>query len=154
MEVSVYFSDVTFKEWSAWIMLGGCLLVGLFYFGLLFSYKNETGAWMPPIVPFIVGTVILITVSIIGHMAAAISNPNSAMEPYDERDKIIRLKAGHLSGVVLGFGVIISLLSNSVSPDGNLLFHMVFASLLIAQMTEYVLNIFGYRWIYSSGKVA
>jgi len=64
MEVSVYFSDVTFKEWSAWIMLGGCLLVGLFYFGLLFSYKNETGAWMPPIVPFIVGTVILITVSI------------------------------------------------------------------------------------------
>lgn len=148
------FRDVSFKEWSAWIMLTGCVLAGLFYFGLSYFHMQTTGTWITPIVPFIVITVILIAVSIIGHVIVAISNPSAATEPEDERDKLFRLKAGYVSGIILGLGVIMSLLLNAVSPDGNLLFHMVFGSLLFAQITEYALQIMGYRRSYVAGGIA
>jgi len=148
------FRDISFKEWSAWIMLGGCLSAGLFYFGLLYSHRQATGTWMVPVVPFIVITIILIAVAMIGHSVAAMFNPSEAMQPADERDSFIRLKASHISGTILGLGVIISLLLNAVTPNGNILFHMIFGNLLFAQIAEYALQVVSYRRAHLAGDIA
>lgn len=139
------FKNITFKEWSAWVMIGALALGGIFYFGLLRGMYIETQDIIPPAFPFIIFTVIVVTVSIVGHIGAALSNLKTVNEPADERDHAVRLSASHWSGNILGFGVAMALLANLIWPDGRGLFHMIFAALLLSQMSEYALQIAGYR---------
>jgi uncharacterized membrane protein (DUF485 family) len=137
---------MSYRELSAWVM-GLALLVGMmFYFGLIVSVSLQIGEVVPPIMPSIVFfTLILLTVTIVGHICAVIYVRKDALAPRDERDRRIAARASVTSGYVFALGVLLSLASYLYYFDGNLLFYGVLAWLTISQLVEYALRIFLYR---------
>jgi hypothetical protein len=137
---------MAFQEKSAWVMVVALLLGGVFYFGVVASMSAGIGELAPPILPLVaVYTAILVAIAIAGHIVAAISAPREANGPLDERDRAITVRAGQRAGVVFGLGVISSLGLYLVTGDGRLLFYSVFASLMLGQLAEYVLQLVHYR---------
>ena len=135
-----------FREKSAWIMSFALVLGTFFYFGAVLSIWREIGQIASPAVPLVViFTVILIAIAIIGHIIIATFAPKDANAPMDEREREIFSRAGNLSSYVLGFGVITSLGHYLLLGSGDLLFYTVFASLIVAQIAEYLLQILIYR---------
>ncbi len=65
--------------------------------------------------------------------------------PSDEREKLIFDRAGHYSSYVLAAGVLVSLGTYLLSGNGDLLFYVVFASLVASHLAEYMLQIIFYR---------
>lgn len=137
---------MSFQEKSAWVMsialIGGggvCLLA-------IFSAWSKSGQLLSPGLPLIVVfTVFLILVAIIGHIIAAVSAPDEANAPLDEREEQIMVRAGHYSAYVLGAGVVLSLGHYLVLGSGDLLFYTVLSSLVLSQLVEYLIQIFYFR---------
>ncbi|MDF1666746.1 MAG: hypothetical protein P1V97_33660 [Planctomycetota bacterium] len=135
-----------FQEKSAWIMSLALLLSGLIYSGAVVSISKELGHFAPPVLPvLVIFTVILTVIAIIGHIFIAAFAPKDANSPLDEREQKIFDKAGKLSGYVFGCGVILSLGLYILTHDGNLLFYSVFGSLILGQLSEYLIQIVLYR---------
>lgn len=137
---------MSFREKSAWTMSGALLLSGAFYVWVVLRATIASGEIAPPFVGVIVVAVLLqIVVAIVGHALAAALRPPEAHAPSDERDRAINTRAGHVAGTVLGAGVVLSLGLYLVTEDAHALFHAVLASLLLAQLTEYGLQIRMFR---------
>ena len=133
---------MTFNEKSAWIMLTALLVSGLSYAGAVVNLSADLGRLAPPSIPLLIKfTVVLILISIVGHALVAALRPGEADDRLDEREKRAHDRAGNWSGMVLGSGVIVSLVNYLAFGNGNLLFYGVFASLFVAQVAEYVLQL-------------
>jgi uncharacterized membrane protein (DUF485 family) len=137
---------MAFQEKSAWIMALALLAGGVFYFALVASLSSEAGALAPPLLPQIIAyTAVLVGIAILGHIVAAAMKPREANSDPDERERLIVVRAGHLSSYILGVGVLLSLGMYLFGLGGNALFYGVFGSLMLAQLGEYLLRIFFYR---------
>jgi len=137
---------VTFREKTAWIMCVALLLGGVFYGRVIVAGSRTLGEIMPPLIPVIViYTVILIGIAIFGHIGAALISVKDATEPEDEREARIKVQAGHFSGYVLGAGVLASMGYYLVSYNGHSLFHLIFGTLMLAQFSEYAVQIILFR---------
>lgn len=137
---------MSFREKSAWAMMIILIGGGLYYFNMVWKASKALGDIAPPIMPFVIAYIVVIVIaSIIAMTVLGISSPTEANAPADERERYAESQAGNLSGYVLGFGVITGLLHYSVSMDGNMLFHTIFASLMLSQIAEYGLQIWYYR---------
>jgi len=137
---------MAFQEKSAWIMSFALLLGGLMYFGVVSSASTDLGDLAPPTIPLIaLYTAILVAVAMIGHGIIAARSPSEAHTANDERERLIVQKAGHFSGYVFGVGVIVSLGFYLLARHGDLLFYGVFASLMLSQLAEYVIQIILHR---------
>lgn len=137
---------MSFHEKSAWVMATVLLAGAGFYFRTVASMSAELGAIAPPVLPVVIVYVVaIILLSIFGHILVAVSKPSEADDTMDERDRIISSRAGAFSGVLLGIGVITSLGHYLFYYDGNLLFHMAFGALMLAQLGEYAARIVMYR---------
>jgi len=135
-----------FHEKSAWIMIIALALGGLLYFSAILAGSSDAGALVSPRVPLIVlYTVCLTVISVIGHIVIAVLAPKEANAPADERERLIIVRAGHFSSYLLGTGIVLSLVLYLVSGSGDLLFYAVFASLMLGQIAEYVLQVIFYR---------
>lgn len=135
-----------FNEKSAWIMSLALIVGGGGYFGTVWSLSDDAGVLAPPSLPaVVVYTVTLIVIAIIGHALIAIMNPREADDTIDERERRIIERSGHQSSYLLGAGVLVALVLYLISYDGSGLFYAVFASLMLAQVAEYVLRIYYYR---------
>lgn len=133
---------MTFNEKSAWIMLTALLVSGLSYAGAVVNLSADAGGLAPPSIPLLIRfTVLLIVISIVGHALIAALRPGEASDRLDEREKHVHDKAGNWSGIVLGAGVISALIGYLMLGRGDLLFYGVFASLVVAQLAEYVLQL-------------
>ena len=138
--------NMTFHERSAWIMTILLVLIGGWYLNGVWQMSLAMGETAPPLMPFIaVATVFLVIGAIISHTIAALIDPESANEGEDERDKQVMQKSGNLAGYVLGFGCFAGLWHFVWLSDGNMLFHIIVASLIASQIAEYVLTILYYR---------
>ena len=137
---------MTFHEKSAWIMTFALLVGGFFYVLTVVSMSSGLGTLAPPVIPTVViYTVILIVLAIVGHLLAAVFSPADADEAADERQRRIVDRAGHLSAYVLGVGTLFALGLYLWSHDGNLMFYVLFASLMLSQLFEYVVQIVLHR---------
>lgn len=145
---------VSYKELSAWIMLGACAVSGGIYALILNAFWSEMGEWIVPVVPFIAMTAILIVLSIFGHLIGALFMRSRVNELSDERDKLIRLRAGNVSGNILGISILTVLLLSMINLNGFFLFHAVFSCVLISQIMEYILQIVFYRRTSFAGEVS
>jgi hypothetical protein len=135
-----------FQEKSAWVMSASLILGGAFYFSVVKTITAEIGQLAPPTLPTIVlYTAILVVIAILGHIAISILTPKEADAPLDERENAIFQRASHLSGYLLGAGVLLSLGVYLYSYSGDALFYGVFASLMISQLAEYIFRIVFYR---------
>ncbi|WP_300390049.1 hypothetical protein [Henriciella sp.] len=137
---------MSFHEKSAWVMALVLLAGAGFYFGTVADMSTELGIVAPPVLPVVVIYIVaIIVLSIVGHIAVAVSKPSEADDTMDERDRIIASRAGSFSGVLLGVGVITGLGHYLFYYDGNLLFHMALGALMLAQFGEYAARIVMYR---------
>lgn len=137
---------MSYREKTAWIMIAALIFGGLMYFATVADNSRSILKPAEPTMPLIVGyTIVLVLIAVVGHIVTAILSPKDANAPADERDKRIIDKAGHLSGYVLGFGVVMSLGTYLVLHNGSLLFYGVFASLMLSQIMEYVIQLLLYR---------
>ena len=137
---------MSFQEKSAWTMSIALLIGGIFYFGVVATMSSAAGELVQPLLPvLVVYTAILIVLAIIGHVVIAIFSPKEANAPLDERERQIFDRAGNISGYVFGFGVIVALGLYLLSHSGDLLFYLVFGSLMISQLAEYGVRIALYR---------
>ena len=137
---------MTFHEKSAWIMALALSIGGLFYAVTVLSMSSGLGELAPPVIPtVVVYTVILVVLAIVGHIVAVAFGPDDADEIVDERARRIADRSGYLSAYVLGIGVLVALGLYLWSYDGNLMFYVVFASLMLSQLFEYVVQIALYR---------
>ena len=135
-----------FREKSAWIMSVGLLLGGFWYFRTVFSAWTESGQLASPgASPILAFAGCLVVLAVVGHIVISALAPNDANAPVDEREQQIFVRAGHYSSYVFGFGVVASLGAYVYTGSGDLLFYTVFASLLVGQILEYLLQILFYR---------
>lgn len=137
---------MSFREKSAWIMVVALLAGGFFYFRAVLQGWLDSGELVSPAIPSIVAyTACLVVIAVAGHIAVAAFAPQDADAPVDEREKLIFDRSGHYSSYVFGVGVLASLGIYVLSGNGDLLFYTVFASLMLAQIMEYLLQIMFYR---------
>ncbi len=135
-----------FREKTAWAMMMVLIVGGLYYFNLVVSASRVLGSTSPPVIGFVIAYVVLIVVaSVVLMVALAVSSPNDADAPADERERLIEDKAGHIAGSILGIGVFAAMLHYAWRADGNLMFHIALGSLMVSQIAEYALQIWFYR---------
>jgi hypothetical protein len=131
---------MSFQVKSAWVMALLLTFAGGVYFVAVREASLAIGATAPAVV--VLGFVVLVVVgSFVTHLVLALASPRQASAPTDERDRQVLHRAGHWSSYVLGVGVMLSLGHYLVRGDGNLLFHLTMASLIVAQIAEYGLQI-------------
>ena len=127
-------------------MSAALIVGGLIYFLPVLSGWNSSGQLPSPLMPQLVAyTVCLVTIAIVGHIVITALAPKEADAPVDEREKLIFDRAGHYSSYVLAAGVLVSLGTYLLSANGDLLFYVVFASLVASHLAEYLLQIVFYR---------
>jgi hypothetical protein len=132
---------MSFREKSAWLMALLMTAAGLYYFHSIYEASREIGKTAPPgiVITFVM---IVVVGSVVAQIVLALSSPKEANAPADERERSIQLRAGSWSGLVLAAGAVSSLGHFMVHADGNMLFHLVMASLIVSQIAEYALQIF------------
>jgi hypothetical protein len=131
-----------FREKSAWLMSFALFAGGSFYFRAVAEASAALGDLAPPNLPTLVKyAVILIVIAVVGHIIIAVLAPDEANETTDERERRAADRAGHASGYVLGIGVLLALGLYLFTHDGNAMFYLLFASLMLSQLVEYGIQI-------------
>jgi uncharacterized membrane protein YidH (DUF202 family) len=137
---------MSFKEKTAWVMGAIMIVAAGYYFNMVAKASAALGDISPPVIGFVIAYVVLVVIASVAAMIVlSIMNYREADEPADEREKQIIDKAGHWSNYVLAIGVIAGLFHYGVNQNGNMMFHIVFGSLMAAQIAEYGLQIWLYR---------
>ena len=135
-----------FQEKMAWAMMLILIVTGIAYYSLVFQASVALGAVAPPMLPIMIGYVVfLVVLAIIAAILIAATRPSEASTSLDEREQFIQFKGEAWSGRAMGFLVLCALVDFGLNGDGNRLFHLVFATLIVSQIAEYGLQIFFYR---------
>lgn len=131
---------MSFRERSAWLMALLMTAAGLYYWYIVRGASHVLGETAPPTV--VIALVFLVVVgSIIAQIVLAVLSPNEAYAPADERERLVQQRAGNWSGIVLAICAVSSLGHFMIHSDGNMLFHLVMASLIVAQIADYSIQI-------------
>ena len=137
--------NLSFHEKSAWAMIVVLGLASFLYFRPVLEALIAEGVILPPGRLAIMFVIVVVILAIVTQIIAALSNPADASEKLDERDIAAKNFAGHWSGIALGVGVVGSLMAYLILRSGDLMFHTVFAALVVSSLVEYILTIFAYR---------
>lgn len=133
---------MTFSEKSAWLMSAALLVGGGAYVNALLDAVRSSGELPAPGIPGLISfTVIVVLIALIGHIVIAALRPDEADAPKDEREKRVLQVAGNISGYVLGAAVVSGMFHYLLLGDGNVLFYIVFAGLVLSQLAEYAVQI-------------
>ena len=136
---------MSFREKSAWVMAALMIVSGATYLWLVVSVSRAIGQTAPPLAAVIPYVLLVVVGAIIVQTVLALLTPREADAPADERERQIQLRADAWSGVVLGLGAVTSLGAYVFQGDGAMLFHMIAASLIAAQVAEYAIVIVLFR---------
>jgi len=135
-----------FREKSAWLMSAALTLVSAGYAYIVITMSHALERLAPPLIPLVVVfTLALAILASASHMLIALLAPKDAAAPADERDRAIAAKAGAWSGYVFATGVALALGDYLVVHDGDSLFYGVFATWILAQVSQYAFQILLYR---------
>ncbi|HYD45894.1 MAG TPA: hypothetical protein VEA79_11585 [Phenylobacterium sp.] len=136
---------MSFREKSAWAMALLMTATGAFYAWQVVSLSRALGETAPPLAAWLPYAFLVVVGAIVAQAVLAALSPREAGSPADERERQIQLKAGAWSGVVLAIGAVGALMTYLPHGDGRLLFHLVAASLIAAQIAEYAIAIVLFR---------
>lgn len=139
------FAAASLYERSTWIM--SLILLGA---GYLYAAPVIEALIYGVVIPepgrsAVMFVVLVVVLSVISHILLAIADPDTADQPMDERDRLAAIRSGHRTAIVFGILVIKSLLAYLLVRSGDLLFHMIFLSMVVSQLLEYGLTILAYR---------
>jgi len=95
---------------------------------------------------FIGAVVVLIILEVVVHIFLAMTNAKTADKAADERDKIIKCKAGNISGWVLAV-LVVMVGSYAIQQDVSsvLIANLLLLSLVLTQCVDYAMALFYYR---------
>jgi hypothetical protein len=130
---------MAFREKSAWAMALITGIAGLWYLNTLIALAAEAGMVPAPLGLLVRYVIVIVVASIVAQVILAVITPTEAEAPADERERLVYDRAGSQAGDVLTFGLLVSLGWFLIERDGNLLFHMAFLSLLLAQTMQHLL---------------
>jgi len=130
-----------FREKSAWVMAAIIAITAGLYAAMVGTLPSAVPA-LPVVIGFVVALAIL---SVFGQIAIAVLSPKDANAAADERDRQVTQRASSIAGTVLTCGVVLALGTYVIGHGGSVMFHAVFASLIVAQFCEYALTIWFYR---------
>jgi hypothetical protein len=146
MSAFTAFRNTPFREKTAWVMALILVAGAVFYFYMVVSVTRALGQTAPPLIGFaIVYVVVIVIASVVLMTVLAVTSPRESNAPADEREQIIGNKAGKWSGYVMVVPALGGLWHYAVSGDGHMLFHLIFLSLMLGQIAEYVFQIILYR---------
>ncbi len=135
-----------FREKLAWAMMVIMAGTGVLYFSWVHMQSSAMGAWAPPNIAFFIGYVVLVIIlATSAGIAIAMSRPSEASPPMDERERLILFAGEVWAGRLLSVLLLLTLADFALGGDGNRLFHLAFASLIISQVGEYAFRIWFYR---------
>ena len=139
--------NMSFKEKSTWVSLAILIMVFVGYFSRVYDGLVSGSLDKADVFGLFIGAVIsIIILEVALHIVIAVLNVKDADQPGDERDRLFSIKAGNISGWVLGIGVLMISAHTFIQEldflwVANLLLFAVF----ISQVVSYVLQIFYYR---------
>jgi hypothetical protein len=136
---------MSFREKSALGMLLLLMGVALWYVVEMRPWEWTLHRIDAPVRPVVMATLAIILGSIVVQAGLAMRNPADAEMPADERERPILDRAGSWSGTVLGVGCVASTLHYLQHGSGALLFHTVYASLLLSAMAEFAFQLWLFR---------
>lgn len=131
---------MSFREKSAWVMGAIMLATGVWYAQLVAAAPQ--GPVVGPLVPYVLAVIVL---SIVAQTILAIASPREADAPADERERAAIDRAGNLSGIVLGFGVVTAIIMHIGGWTPTMLVHAIVGALILSTIAEYALQIFYFR---------
>jgi hypothetical protein len=139
--------NLSFKEKSTWISLAIITFIFVGYFSQVYQGLVSGTLDKAAISGLFLGAVVsIIVLVIVSHIVIAILNVKDADQPTDERDRLFSIKAGNISGWVLGFGVlIISAHAFIQELDSLWVANLLLFAVFVSQVVSYALQIFYYR---------
>jgi hypothetical protein len=137
---------MSFREKSAWITVAAILLV------LLLAAAEVPRPWSlapaPSRMIFYVlhqAVIAFVVIEIVAHIVVGIWAPRDAKAPFDERDRLIALKARSLAFYVFAVLVLGSVFLIHLGANGIGVGYSVLVSFVLAQAVNYAARIFYYR---------
>ena len=138
---------MSFHEKSLWASL---IAVSLVYGGYFISiipnllereHYPVAAAW-----PAMIGlTIFIVVVQIVLQLTAAVVSPGTVNDPEDERDKMIDLKAGRYSGVILGAGMLLTIFGIMTGYSGYVLIHFGLFAVVVAELMKLGRQVYFYQ---------
>lgn len=134
-----------FREKIAWIALiaYGFLFGG--YFTLLWLNWGERYAPDLSIGLMAGAVVMLVIITTVLAIFAALTSPKSANAPADERERLIELKSGQLASFTLSIGVIGLIGALLMGWNGVLVANLLLAAMVISEVIKASAQIFYFR---------
>ncbi len=124
--------NLSFREKSLWLLFVSLIVVLGFYFVRVLP-SNAMNVRPDQVAMFVMVTVALVIVQIVGHVVIAIVDRRSET---DERDRLIELKGTRNGGYVLATGVFLALCA-ALLTKGNFVFtHVLLGFWALAQLVE------------------
>jgi hypothetical protein len=131
---------MSFREKIAWITLVSMSVI----YGLYFWSVVHPGAGIH--FGGLLGTIIvLILVQVVLGIALAITTPNDAKAPRDERDKLIDLRAARVAYAGLASGIALACFFSAFTPPINFDMNALLFILVTAEVLRCSYQIFQYR---------
>jgi hypothetical protein len=139
--------NLTFKEKSYWASLIILSLVWVNYFIRIKPAMFDGSITRAESIGLFIGALVtLIILQIVVHVVMAITNPKTADQPSDERDKAINSKAGNIAGWVLSTCVVmIGAYAMFIDVSTVLIANLLLLALVLSQCAEYALALYYYR---------
>jgi hypothetical protein len=139
--------NVSFKEMSTWISLAIITFIFVGYFSQVYQGLMEGTLNKSAVLGLFTGAVVsIIVLEIALQVVIAILNVKDANQPNDERDRLFSMKAGNISGWVLGFGVLIISAQTFIRDlDSLWVANLLLFAVFVSQVVSYALQIFYYR---------
>ena len=132
---------MSFKEKSVWIQLVIMVLVyGAYFSSVDIIAEVSSLSTIAMDLSLLVAAVIIL--NILGHILVAVCGSE---EQTDERDRLIELKATRMKSVMLGVGVVLSMVAIFKFGNDHLTLHLLLLVLVIAEITEKTVQVFFYR---------
>lgn len=139
--------NISFEEKSTWASLAIITFIFAGYFSQVYQGLMDGTLDKATVLGLFIGAVIsIIVLEIILHIVIAMVNTKDAEQHGDERDRLFSMKAGNISGWVLGIGVlIISAKTFMHDLDSLWVANLLLFAVFVSQVVSYVLQIFYYR---------
>lgn len=138
--------NISFKEKSIWASLIITIIVFGYYFVRVVSiFKEPVPDTSTLIGVFITMVVLMIIIQIVSQITLAIAFKKEANEGFDERDKLISLKATRISYWILILGVVNTILYLVLGTSPLLAANILWFMFIIAEICGDSIKLFYYR---------
>ena len=136
---------MSFQEKSAWLMLGVVTFVYGWYFIDVLGQVDDTPLADIAYRGEMLGAVIvLVVLSIVGHIIAAVTNPSEA-EKTDERDREINRYGEYVGGFALGAGALVALFMAMFEFEYFWIANVILGGLVLSEVVSNAVQVALYR---------